>query len=309
MKEFNNEWIYLDDLEDLGKSLEYRIDKFIEEILSKSKEKKIEEINLREFIDLYEDYSSEVIKIVFFVIDCRGGLGYRKLAYKLLEPINNSLKFRLELEKYLHKLPEYGRYDNLLYFMDTPLENLALKIYAEKLIEDKKILDKKIVSKIEQEENTNLTISQAAKWAPSENKKHDKENNSAYKLAWTINMLNGYSEKCDNIRRCLRLYRKEYISYLRQNLNIPERIMCNKNYQYLCDNKYNFYNNLPYGHMKRHMLRKDSFWMKTDPQGSYEFLKNNIFNYLKQHNYKKININKLEINDFKSYLENEKYKI
>jgi len=316
MIEIDSEWTFIEDLnknnnEEYYNQYNSEYEKYLQDIINISESKKLNEINLNIYKNLYDNIPLKIMKTIFFVLDCRGGLGYRELAYKLLEPFHYSIKFRNILGKLLYKLPEYGRYDNLLYFMDTPLEYIALDIYAKRLIKDKKVLDNfKAFEKEEQIEfknnnNENLLISFASKWAPSENKKNDKNTNSAYKLAWAINLLNGYSVKCNNIRQCLKLYRKEYLSYLRKYLNIPERIMCNQNDMQSED----FYKNLPYGYSKKYLLKANSYWIKNDPIGTTNFLNKDVYNYLEKFNGHKNNYNNLTIQNIKEKIFSVRYEI
>ena len=107
---------------------------------------------------------------------------------------NQHEKFR----KVVHLIPEYGRWDDLLSFF--PKADYILSLFCEKLKEDKQLMLE------------GKPISLCAKWAPSEGDSDDKK----YGL---VNLI------CNKMNISKREYRKEYISPLREYLDIVERYM------------------------------------------------------------------------------------
>lgn len=64
------------------------------------------------------------LKCVFYFRDCRGGQGERDVPRAILRHLANT--HPEIVAKNLHLLPEYGRWDDLLVFLDTPVEKQAI---------------------------------------------------------------------------------------------------------------------------------------------------------------------------------------
>ncbi len=134
----------------------------------------------------------DTLKIVFYLRDCRGGKGLRKIFYKSLEWIGN--RYPEVVIANLENIPFYGRYADLLVFFGTPLENEMIRIYTKQLSNDRISLSE------------NWEISLAAKYSPSEGCFYDKNFKAATKFAKALKVN-------------LKDYRRFYLSPLRRRLD------------------------------------------------------------------------------------------
>lgn len=145
------------------------------------------------FSKAFDEDPVYALKCLFYLRDVRGGQGERRffrvvckwLATHETEAMRRNLKY----------VPEFGRWDDLYCFVDTPLENAAFKIIHDQLVID---LDCK-------------TPSLLAKWLKSEN------TSSAESRALAI-----------KTRRALWVTSRQYrkmLSDLRKRINIVERLM------------------------------------------------------------------------------------
>lgn len=114
-----------------------------------------EEEIVRRFIPAFYEDRILAMKWLFFLRDVRGGMGerrsFRMIARYLAEREPDMMGRLAEVTA------EYGRYDDLLCFFDTPLENAALAVLAGQLRED-----------MENRERGGK-VSLCAKWMPGNN--------------------------------------------------------------------------------------------------------------------------------------------
>ncbi|ETV63627.1 hypothetical protein H257_19443 [Aphanomyces astaci] len=148
----------------------------------------------------YKEDPLHTLKIVAYLRDCRGGKGERTVARFALEwlAIHQPVELTYNLK---HYVAEYGRFDDLLALMGTPVESAALNVFASQLRDDLDALSQ------------GQPVSLCAKWVPSEKKAGDKATRVTTKLA-----------KCMGLT-CAAL-RKTYLSPLRASLQLLERFMC-----------------------------------------------------------------------------------
>ena len=133
------------------------------------------------------------LKCLFYIRDVRGGQGERRFFRLCMKDLakNNVEAARRNLEH----IPEFGRWDDLYLFVDTPLEKEAFNFIKQQLTLD----------------ITCKTPSLLAKWLKSENT----TSKNSRKLA-------------GKTRRALGLTRKQYrkvLSVLRERINVLERLM------------------------------------------------------------------------------------
>lgn len=142
------------------------------------------------FIKAYNEDALVAMKLLFWARDVRGGAGerqiFRDIAAYLAENHTESITKNLSL------IPEYGRWDDLLVFIGTRLENQALEVIKNGL-----------------DEKNGLT----AKWMPRPNG-GNKESKSQASV----------------IRKYLNLSPKEYRKLLVSLSNTVEQLMCSKNW-------------------------------------------------------------------------------
>lgn len=126
------------------------------------------------------------MRLLFWARDVRGGAGERKIFRDIMEYLANN---RTEvLGKNLHLVSEFGRWDDLLVLVGTPLEAQALGLIGEAL---------------------NAKNGLAAKWMPRPNV------GNREKKRWAT-----------ALRKFMGLSPKEYRKMLAENSNTVEQLMC-----------------------------------------------------------------------------------
>lgn len=139
------------------------------------------------------------LKFVFYLRDCRGGKGERKLFRALVRHMrDNGLDHHLEAN--FEQIPIFGSWKDIsVCFFGTTFEDRAVKLIANQLRED--------ISA----EHPSL----CAKYSPSEGGTVDRAHHAAGKISAELGVT-------------LTQYRKRYLAPLRAKLNIVERDMCSK---------------------------------------------------------------------------------
>ena len=151
----------------------------------------------RLFADAYAEDPLMATKIVFYGRDIREGLGERQI-FRIL--IRYMAQYHPEsLKNNIKIIGEYGRYDDLYSFINTPLENEMWKVMKEQLAEDIKHL------------NNNEPVSLLAKWI----KTADASSDETRKLGILTARKLGY--KVYNFKRIIRSLRKK--------INVTESLM------------------------------------------------------------------------------------
>ena len=148
----------------------------------------------RKFRKAYAEDSLLAMKALFLTRNVRGGLGERRVPQLIVKDMvdyhSESIKANLGV------MANFGRWDDLMWLLDTKLENDALEVIKLQLMEDMKGI-------LEEE-----PISLLAKWLPSINTSSKETRRKAKKVA---NYL-GITEQ---------LYRKS-LSKMRKYLNVVE---------------------------------------------------------------------------------------
>jgi len=158
------------------------------------------------------------LKLLFYFRDIKQGQGERNMFRNILKHLacNHSDVMR----KNIQNIATFGRWDDVLVLLDTPVQNSALNIIKEQFAKD--LADM----------NSNKPISLLAKWLPSGNSNatRNKYNNAdkALKVKERVQVLN-------KLRGALNLteYEGEYrkkLSALRRHLNVVERLMSKKEF-------------------------------------------------------------------------------
>ena len=166
--------------------------------------------------------------LVIHIRDCRGGKGERELGRRALVWL--FLNYPQEMEKIMYLLPEYGRWDDLMYFwphmlnLSDSLANICANYYTDIPNEDTrhylcqqqenyiKLMGTQLCKDHANMQN-GQPVTICAKWAPTEKDSLDKK----YSVLDTL---------CHSMNLSRQEYRKKYISPLRQYLNVVEKYMC-----------------------------------------------------------------------------------
>ncbi len=159
------------------------------------------------FVKAYAENAELAMKMLFFARDIRGGLGERRVFKVILKylAVNEPLSVRNNIEN----IAEYGRYDDLLALMDTPVEKEASDYIEKTLRADMEALA---------QDGEDAKVSLLAKWLPSINASNHDTVRNAKKIARAMKMTD--SE-----------YRKA-LSALRAQIKIIENNLREKDYSF-----------------------------------------------------------------------------
>lgn len=86
------------------------------------------------FKNAFEEDETLALKCLFYIRDCRGGQGERRFFRVCMKWLAENYPNRIR--NLIQHLPEYGRWDDLYIFVDTPLEKDAFNIIKKQLIID-----------------------------------------------------------------------------------------------------------------------------------------------------------------------------
>jgi hypothetical protein len=156
-----------------------------------------EDIN-RLFSKAFAEDKLLAMKALFYTRDIRGGQGERETFRTIIRQL--AFNHPDVLANNINLIPYYGRYDDLLVLLDTPLEKLAMAVIRAQLLED---IDSEYPSLL-------------AKWLPSENASSYETKRLAKKVMYNLGLTP-------------RQYRKT-LSMLRKRINIVESLMSSKKF-------------------------------------------------------------------------------
>jgi hypothetical protein len=154
-----------------------------------------------DFLDFYYEDKKMAMRYLFFMRDIREGQGERNTFKIILSEI--AKKDKNVAKAVIDLVPEYGRWDDLLPLLDTPLKKDVIQIYKNQLDKDlKNLMD------------GNKDISLLGKWLPSINA----SNEDTIRYAKII---------CGSLGMKQKDYR-HMLSDLRKELNIIEKPLAEK---------------------------------------------------------------------------------
>lgn len=143
------------------------------------------------FTKAYGENPLIAMKLLFWARDIRGGAGERQIFRDIVSYMAKNHK--ASIEKNIHLISEYGRWDDVLSLLGTGLESVALEVIT-KAISEKNGL--------------------CAKWMP-----RPSVNNKLKKV------------QAETVRKHLKLSPKEYRKMLAELSNTVEQSMCSKNWE------------------------------------------------------------------------------
>ena len=166
-----------------------------------------EEDVIARFQRAFAENSDLAMKTLFFARDIRGGLGERKVFKTILKylAVNEPDSVRKNIEN----VAEYGRYDDLLALIGTPVEKEVMS-YIKKVLEEDLAEVKR--------EGANAKITLLAKWLPSVNTSNKEAVRIGKRIARAMNMSDAE-------------YRKT-LSALRAQIKIIENNLREKDYTF-----------------------------------------------------------------------------
>jgi hypothetical protein len=152
----------------------------------------------------FEEDTGMTMKIFAYLRDSRGGgKGEREIHRIMMKAMASSPEKAIHLRPNLRHLPTFGRWDDLVACMGTPLEGDVVALFAKQLQADKE--------KAAGEKPADISL--LAKWFPSERKKLDRETRICTKVAKELKITKS-------------ALRKEYLAPLRRHLQLLETKMC-----------------------------------------------------------------------------------
>ena len=156
------------------------------------------------FMRAYAEDRNLAMKALFYARDVRGGLGERALFRGILRRLS---ALRPEsVEKNIPLIAEYGRWDDLLALLGTPLEAQTVRCLREQLAADERGMQ------------SDSPVSLLAKWLPSVNTSSPERRAQARTLCKAL----GLSEKD---------YRRK-LSSLRTYIDVLEKRLCRTDYTF-----------------------------------------------------------------------------
>ena len=141
------------------------------------------------FTRAFAEHPTYALRTLFYARDVRGGLGERRLFRVLLRHL--AFAAPASLEKNLKFVPGYGRWDDLLVLLGTPLEDAAVRLIRAQLTEDLRAAWEE------------QPVSLLAKWLPSVNTSSRAARRQARRLAVLFGM-----READYRRMLVRLRRR-----------------------------------------------------------------------------------------------------
>ena len=129
------------------------------------------------FVKAYAENAELAMKMLFFARDIRGGLGERRVFKVILKYL--AVSEPLSVRKNIENIAEYGRYDDLLALMDTPVEKEASDYIEKTLRADMEALA---------QDGEDAKVSLLAKWLPSINASGRDTVRNAKKIARAMKM-------------------------------------------------------------------------------------------------------------------------
>ncbi|MBO4384244.1 MAG: DUF2828 family protein [Clostridia bacterium] len=144
------------------------------------------------FIRAYNEDPDAAMKILFFARDVRGGLGERRLFRVALRWLAENKP--ASVCRNLKYVAEFGRYDDLLVLLGTPLEKDVMSLIAIRLEKDEAAM------------NNGGEVSLLAKWLPSVNASNKQTVLSAKRIARALDMTDAdYRKRLVKLRAYIRI--------------------------------------------------------------------------------------------------------
>lgn len=152
------------------------------------------------------------MKLLFYLRDIRGGMGERKLFRTLMRHV--ACTWPESAGKNSQYIAEFGRWDDLLCLLGTPVQDQAVKVIREQLEKDREALKRREAG----EENAHISL--LAKWLPSDNTSSRRTREMARKLIEALGI---------NSRE----YRS-LVTSLRTRIGLTERQLTKKQPEKIC---------------------------------------------------------------------------
>jgi len=152
------------------------------------------------------------MKLLFYIRDIRGGMGERRVFRVLIR--HTAFDWPESVRKNVHLIAEYGRWDDLLSLVDTPVEDEVIRVIRAQLDQDLESVRRR------NEGEKDAPVSLLAKWMPSGNTSSQRTRRMARKMMEALEMTP-------------RSYRK-MLSALREQICLTERLLSGRKPEKIC---------------------------------------------------------------------------
>lgn len=132
------------------------------------------------FTRAYIENPELAMKLLFYIRDIRGGMGERKIFRILLRHV--AFQWPESAKKNIHLIAKYGRFDDLLCLLKTPVQKQAVDLISQQLQEDWKAVERR------ENGEHDAPVSLLAKWLPSANASSRKTQDNARILSNALGM-------------------------------------------------------------------------------------------------------------------------
>ena len=166
----------------------------------------------------FEEDPNLALKILFYTRDIRGGQGERQSFRDIFIQYASEFGSTNTVKKLMNQIPEYGRWDDLVEIVASPMTPTAVAMYGAKIIQNQLLKD-----------INNDNPSLLGKWLPSINAS-DKTRKKAFTLLRFLKIVGpSYGYRIDLNRGDFSRYRK-MVSKLREKINIVETNLTEQNW-------------------------------------------------------------------------------
>ena len=154
------------------------------------------------FMKAFYENKKLAMKLLFYVRDVRGGMGEREIFRQILKRL--SIEYPDYVINNIKNIPTFGRWDDVVYLIDTPVKSVALTEINDQWMSDVKAAN----------EHRYKDVSLLAKWLPSVNASSEETRRKGKIIAHHIFSL----QKPDSAER---FYRKNLAAF-RRILDVTE---------------------------------------------------------------------------------------
>lgn len=145
------------------------------------------------FFRAFAEDRTTALRIAFFARDVRGGLGERRVFREIIRGL--AVRAGDVLRKNIRRIPEYGRWDDLLVLLGTPCEDVVIELIRAQLAADEAALSEE-----------GKPVSLLAKWMPSVNASNEETVRRGKYLARELGMKEeDYRKLLVRLRRRIRI--------------------------------------------------------------------------------------------------------
>jgi hypothetical protein len=186
------------------------------------------ETTKKKMIASYTENALDTRKLCAYIRDSRGGKGERDISRWMMIEFATNLRYVQDLEIFknnlIHYLGDFGRWDDWICLIGTPVEEYVIDLVAFQLVKDLILYE------------SGSSFSMCAKWVPSAGKAADKKTGAWSKLCHSMariyDRLIGTAEMHEILHKKFPVENfrhkemRQLVSMLRKKLDVVERRLC-----------------------------------------------------------------------------------